>query len=88
MPDQIYDGDEFAVFPQQPVRKARDLAHVDVGAHHRADFAHAFKATGTSARTGAKKIAVSRHAGGISSDPPAHCVPRLRAKAWIAILPG
>ena len=38
-------------------------------------------AAGTSAPTGANMIAASRAIGGVSSDPPDHAAPRLRANS-------
>jgi len=39
----------------------------------------AFRATGTSAPTGAKMIAASSASGGVSSEPPAQAAPHSRA---------
>src|SRR5262249_25583014 len=55
---EIRDRDDLALPPEQLVRKARDVAHVNPGATARS-------AAGTSAPTGAKMIAASSAAGGI-----------------------
>ena len=47
-------------------------------------FRTAASATGTSAPTGAKMIALSSSTGGLSSGPPAHSAPSSRANAWLA----
>src|SRR5262245_33836796 len=37
---EIGDRDDLSFFPQQVIGKARDIAHVDAGAHHAAALAH------------------------------------------------
>ncbi len=49
---------------------------------------NARSAAGTSAPTGANRMAASSGSGGASSEPPAHSAPRARAKAWPAASPG
>ena len=45
-------------------------------------------AAGTSSPTGAKMMAASKSIGGLSSEPPVHTDPRLRAKRWASKSPG
>ena len=40
LPRQVGDRHDLPLFPEQPVRKARDVAHVDAGADHAAALAH------------------------------------------------
>ena len=49
---------------------------------------NAASAAGTSAPTGANRMAASSGSGGFSSEPPAHSAPIERAKAWPAASPG
>jgi hypothetical protein len=49
--------------------------------------ATARSAAGTSAPTGAKRIAASSSSGGRSSDAPAHAAPSSRAKRWASSSP-
>src|SRR5882762_4891618 len=76
------------LFPEQPVRKRRDVAHVDPPQTTTPAFRTARSACGTSAPTGAKRIAASRGAGGSSSDEPAHTAPSSSARCCASRSPG
>ena len=77
-----------ALAPQDVVREARDVRHVDAGGDHPAALPDRMERRGISAPTEAKMIAASSSTGAGSSEAPAHSAPSSLAKRCAAKSPA